>query len=460
VDKLSPLDASFLYMERLTTAMHVGAVMTFEAIPDLDAAGFVALIGERLGAVPRYRQKVREVPGRLGPPVWVDDPDFDLAYHVRRAALPAPGSDEQLRELVGRLQSRQLDRGRPLWEVYLVEGLRDGGFAVVSKTHHAMVDGLAAVDIGAVLLDLTPTPRESPRADWRPAREPSGVALVADAVAGQLLRPWTVLDTARRAVTDVGAAATQVLGTAAGVFAAARSAGRGTTPNPLNVPIGQQRRYGTSAGDLDDYKVIRKAHGGTVNDVVLAVVAGGLRWWLASRGEPILPTTTVRAMVPVSVRARGGDRELGNQISALFVELPVGQADPVLRLATVVAAMAAHRGSGSAIGATALVGLVGLTPPTLHSLGARLSSTLSSRLFNVVVTNVPGPQFPLYAMGARMLDMYPVVPLAKGQAVSIGITSYNGGVFFGLNADRDAMPDVDVLAASIGESLAELRRTV
>ncbi len=465
MDELSPLDASFLYMERSTTAMHVGGMMTFEAVPAFDPDRFVELIGERLGSVPRYRQKVREVPGRLGSPVWVDDPDFDLAYHVRRAALPAPGTDEQLRELVGRLQSRQLDRSRPLWEIYLVEGLRGPGpagrFAVVSKTHHAMVDGLASIDIGAVLLDRTRTPRESPPDRWRPAPEPSSLALVADAVAGRLRRPWTALDIARRATADVSSAVTQVAVTAGSMFAAVRSAarGRGASPNPLNAPIGRQRRYATSAGDLDDYRAVRKAHGGTVNDVVLAVVAGGLRRWLVSRGEPVLPSATVRAMVPVSVRRRRDDGGLGNQVSAYLVDLPVGRPDPVARLQSVIEAMQAHKRSGQAIGATALVDLVGLTPPTLHSLGARLSSSLSSRVFNVVVTNVPGPQVPLYAMGAPMLDMYPVVPLAMGQAVSVGITSYHGGVFYGLNADRDAMADVDVLAASIGDSLAELRET-
>ena len=225
------------------------------------------------------------------------------------------------------------------------------------------------------------------------------------------------------------------------MFAAAWSASRPAPANPLNAPIGRQRRFGTSAGDLDDYKAIRKEHGGTVNDVVLTVVTGALRRWMTTRGEPVRATTTVRAMVPVSVRARSAAGKLGNQISAYFVDLPVGEPDPVTRLKTVAAAMAGHKGSGQAIGASALIGLVGLATPTVHSLGARLTSSMSSRMFNVVVTNVPGPQFPLYAMGARMRDMYPVVPLAKGQTVSIGITSYDGGIFYGLNADRDAMGD-------------------
>ena len=452
-DRLSPLDASFLFVEESTTPMHVGGLMTFDDTPGFDADRFVAQIGERLAAVPRYRQKIREVPVHLGLPVWVDDPGFELDYHVRRSALPAPGSDAQLRELVGRLMSRQLDRARPLWEIYLVEGLSDDRFAIVTKIHHAMVDGLSSIDVGTVLLDVTPTPRESPPDDWHPAPEPSGLELAAGAVQEQLLRPQLMFGTAQRALLDVRS----VVRTGGAMLAAARSASRPAPANPLNAPIGKQRRYGTSAGALDEYKAIRKAHGGTVNDVVLAVVTGALRRWMTTRGEPVRATTTVRAMVPVSVRARSTGGRLGNQISAYFVDLPVGDPDPVARLKFVTAAMAGHKSSGQAIGASALIGLVGLATPTLHSMSARLTSSMSSRVFNVVVTNVPGPQFPLYAMGARMRDMYPVVPLAKGQAVSIGITSYDGGIFYGLNADRDAMGDVDVLADAIGASLDELR---
>jgi len=452
-DRLSPLDASFLFVEESTTPMHVGGLMTFGDTPGFDADRFVAQIGERLAGVPRYRQKIREVPVHLGLPVWVDDPGFELDYHVRRSALPAPGSDAQLRELVGRLMSRQLDRARPLWEIYLVEGLSDDRFAIVTKIHHAMVDGLSSIDVGTVLLDVTPTPRESPPDDWHPAPEPSGLELAAGAVQEQLLRPQLMFGTAQRALLDVRS----VVRTGGAMLAAARSASRPAPANPLNAPIGKQRRYGTSAGALAEYKAIRMAHGGTVNDVVLAVVTGALRRWMTTRGEPVRATTTVRAMVPVSVRARSTGGRLGNQISAYFVDLPVGEPDPVARLKSVTSAMAGHKSSGQAIGASALIGLVGLATPTLHSMSARLTSSMSSRVFNVVVTNVPGPQFPLYAMGARMRDMYPVVPLAKGQAVSIGITSYDGGIFYGLNADRDAMGDVDVLADAIGASLDELR---
>ena len=459
-DRLSPLDVSFLYMETPTTAMHVGGVLTFEQPPDgFDYDRLVALITERIALVPRYRQKVRWVPGRLANPVWVDDEDFDVTYHVRRSALPKPGNDAQLRELVGRLQSRQLDRNRPLWEIYLVEGLSDDRVGIVTKTHHAMVDGVSAVDLGTVLLDLTPTPREVPHDDWTPTRGPGVLGLITGALTDVVKRPTQIVDTARAAVTDVRTTASQVASVVGGVFASARTMVRSAPSSPLNVSIGEQRRYGMACTDLDDYKRIRKTHGGTVNDVVLATVAGALRSWLLTRGEAVTPTSVIRAMVPVSVRTEGKG-EMGNRVSSYFVDLPVGEGNPVMRLRQVSFAMRGHKESGQAVGADALVQLTGFAPPTIHSLGARAASTMTKRLFNLVVTNVPGPQFPLYAAGAKMLQMYPVVPLAKGQAVSIGLTSYDGGVYYGLNADRDAMPDIDVLAACIEDSLAELVGTV
>ena len=460
-DRLNPLDVSFLYMESPTTAMHVGGLAVFQPPEQgLDYDRLVELISQRIALVPRYRQKVRWVPGRLANPVWVDDSEFDVTYHVRRSALPKPGSDGQLRELVGRLMSRQLDRNRPLWEIYLVEGLSDGRVAVVTKTHHAMVDGVSAVDIGTVILDLTPTPREVPDDDWSPRPEPGALSLVTHAVTDLVSRPGQAVDTARTAAVDVRATAGKVLSVAGGVLAQARMMARPAPASPLNAVIGEQRRFGMAATDLDDYKRVRKSHGGTVNDVVLATVSGALRNWLLTRGEAVTATTTIRAMVPVSVRADQHKGELGNRVSSYFVDLPVGEGSAVMRLHQVSFAMRAHKESGSAVGADALVQLSGFAPPTIHSLGARVASGFTRRLFNLVVTNVPGPQFPLYAAGSRMLSVYPVVPLAKGQAVSIGLTSYDGGVYYGLNADRDAMPDIDVLASCLEDSLAELVGTV
>jgi diacylglycerol O-acyltransferase len=456
-DRLSPLDVSFLYMETPTTAMHVGGVCVFET----PAGGFdydqlVTLISQRIGLVPRYRQKVKWVPGRLANPVWVDDSEFDVTYHVRRSALPKPGNREQLKELVGRLQSRQLDRNRPLWEIYLVEGLENNRVAIITKTHHAMVDGVSAIDIGTVILDVQPTPRHVPDDDWTARSEPGLLGLVIGAVGDLVTRPTAVLDTARAAAGDARATVGKVASVAGGVLAQAKLMARQAPDSPLNVPIGEQRRFGMADTKLEDYKRVRKAHGGTVNDVVLATVSGALRTWLLTRGEKVTATTVVRAMVPVSVRADEQKGELGNRVSSYFVDLPVGEGSAVMRLHQVSFAMRGHKESGAAVGADALVQLTGFAPPTIHALGARTASVMTRRLFNLVVTNVPGPQFPLYAAGAKMLSMYPVVPLAKGQAVSIGLTSYNGGVFFGLNADRDAMSDIDVLASCLEESLAEL----
>ncbi|MFB9741404.1 wax ester/triacylglycerol synthase family O-acyltransferase [Pseudonocardia sulfidoxydans] len=470
-DRLSPLDASFLYMEQPTTGMHVGGVMTFLPPEDgsvFDVDAFVRLVGSRLSLVPRYRQRVREVPGRLGLPVWVDDPDFDLSYHIRRSALPAPGTDDALRELVGRLLSRRLDRDRPLWELYVVEGVSGGRFALVTKTHHAMVDGIASMDIGALLLDRTPQPREVPDEEWVPEREPSGIELAASAVMENLRRPRSAVDAAARAVADLRAAVTTVGRTMSGIAEATRGAAQAAGPlDALNRPIGEQRRYSMARTSLAAHRAARKAHCaggvGTVNDVVLAVVCGALRYWLMTRGEALHPDTTIRAMVPVSVRRRRAASDAaaegkpgGNQISAYFVDLPVGLDEPAARLHRIAEQMQAQKRGAHDAAPTALVGLAGLMSPQLHSMGAKLTSRLSSRLFNVLVTNVPGPPRPLYAMGARLQDLFPVVPLAHGQAVGIGVTSYDGSVCYGLNADRDTMPDVNVLAEAMNSALAEL----
>jgi len=459
-DRLSALDVSFLYLEEPSTPMHAGGVAIFAPPADgFDYDRLVTLIENRIGLVPRYRQKVRWVPGRLASPVWVDDPDFDVAFHVRRSALPRPGTRQQLQDLVGRVQARQLDRNRPLWEMYLVEGLEDGRIAIITKTHHAMVDGISAVDIGQVILDTTPEPRATPVDDWKPRRPPGPVGLLAGAWLDVVRRPQAGVENLRGKLVDIRATGGKILGAAGGLLAAARSAARPAPSSPLNVKVSEQRRFGMARTELDDYKRVRKSHGGTVNDVVLATVAGALRAWLLTRGEPVARRTSVRAMVPVSVRAEGAGAG-GNQVSSVFVDLPVGEPDPIVRLQQISFQMRGHKDSNAAVGAAAIVALGGFAPPTLHALGARLGSGLSRRLFNLVVTNVPGPQFALYAAGAQMLEVFPVVPLAKGQAVSVGLTSYNGGVYYGLNADRDAMADVDVLAQCIEEALTELVETV
>ncbi len=439
--------------------MHVGGVALFQAPAEgFDYDRLVRLIKARIALVPRYRQRIRWVPGGLGNPVWVDDGSFDVTYHVRRSALPRPGTEAQLRDLVARIMSRPLDRTRPMWEMYLVEGLERGRFAVLTKTHHAMVDGVGALDIGQVILDTDPQPRETAVDTWHPAREPSNVELVVGAVNDIVRSPAAVVEGARHGLADVSKTFTSIGRQLVGMASTAVTVAKSTPDSPLNVEIGEQRRFATTAMRLGDLKDIRKAHGGTVNDVVLAITSGALRSWLMTRDESVGTRTTIRALVPVSVRERD-DVTSGNQVAAFLVDLPVGEPDPVVRLQRVSFEMAQHKERGQMLGAEAIVAVAGFAPPTLHSLGARVGSSLSKRIFNLVVTNVPGPQVPLYAGGAKMLAVYPVVPLSKGQAVSIGLTSYNGGVFFGLNADRDAMPDVDVLGQCLADAAEELLDT-
>ncbi|MGL5816481.1 MAG: WS/DGAT/MGAT family O-acyltransferase [Phycicoccus sp.] len=465
-DRLSNLDTSFLHLEDATTPMHVGSVMVFD-VPEggFDHENLLALIGERIAHVPRYRQRVRTVPGGLANPVWVDDRSFDITYHVRRSALPRPGSDEQLEELVARIQPRMLDRSRPLWEVYLVEGLADDRFAIITKTHHSLVDGIGAVDIGAVLVDGNPAGGDGPSTTWRPRPEPTGAELVVGALAEVVRRPSRLVDTVQNGVADVTATLGRVASVAGEVVSTvARVSARPAPTSPLNAAVGRARRYIMVGTDLEDYRTVRSRLGPgsfaeevSVNDVVLAVVAGAFRSWLLTRGESVYPGTTVRAMVPVSVHD-ADDGPPGAALTACFVDLPVGEPGPSMRLHQIAFSMRQQMEGGPrrAVSADTLAGLGGFAPPTIHALGARLGGAVSRRLYNVVITNVPGPQTPLYAAGARMVSTYPVIPLGAGQALSIGLTSYDGGVYYGLYADRDAMPDADVLGRGLVDALHEL----
>jgi diacylglycerol O-acyltransferase len=464
-DRLTSLDASFLYMEESTTPMHVGSVMVFQP-PDegFDYDRLVSLIHNRIAVVPRFRQRVREVPGRLANPVWVDDEQFDVAYHVRRSALPNPGGDAQLEEFVARIQSRPLDRRRPLWEVYLIEGLAEGRFAIVTKSHQALVDGIHAVDIAHMIVNGEPDREGTTTETWRPAREPSDIELVTSALLDAVRRPSQIADSVRGGVEDVKSIGGRVFSAVGDVVSTvARTAARPAPVSPLNAEIGAARRYIMVGTDLADFRTVRKrlvrgnhADDVTINDVVLATISGALRAWLLTRGEPVQSATTVRAMVPVSVYDSDDTARLGNRVTACFVDLPVGEPSASMRLHQIAFAMRQQMEGGQAIGAESLAGLAGFAPPTLHSLGARLGSAMSRRFFNVVITNVPGPQQPLYVRDALMVSTYPVIPLARGQAVSIGLTSYDGGVYFGLNGDRGAMPDLDVLGHCLIDSLAEL----
>jgi diacylglycerol O-acyltransferase / wax synthase len=458
VERLTALDASFLYLDAPDAPMHVGGVLVLET-PAGGLEALARLVSARLALVPRYRQRVVEVPGNLANPVWADDPEFDVDYHVRRSGLPRPGTEEQLCALVSRVTAQPLDRDRPLWELYLVDGLVGDRVAVITKTHPALVDGLSAIDIGQVLLDPEPDPPEPAADDWHPRPLPAAPELVWQALEQYARRPSSLLDTAREALSDVRTTTARVSAASRGLLRAARSAVLAAPRSSLNVPAGRQRRVAIARLDLDALKRLRAGYGGTVNDVLLAVVTGALREFLLSRGQAVVSSTSVRALVPVSVR---GDEDLepGPTVSSFLVDLPVGEPNPRVRLTRISFAMRGVAAHGQAVGADSLIALTGFAPPTLHALGARAARGLSRRLFNLVVTNVPGPQVPLYAAGARMLEVFPVVPLARGQGLSIGMTSYAGRVFVGLNADQDSVGDVDVLADLIEQELDELLGSV
>ena len=456
VDRLSAEDASFLYLEDPATPMHVGGVTIFrEAAAGFDYDRLVSLIRERISMAPRYRQRIKPVPGNLGTPVWVDDRNFDVTYHVRRSALPRPGTDAQLRELVSRIMARPLDRNRPMWEVYLVEGLRGHRFAILTKTHHAIVDGIMAVDIGQVILDEEPDVAYPASAEWNPAREPTHVSLLVNAAGDQLRSPATAISTVRKSVSDISEAVTDLGRSMVGLLSAAVTAARAPGNGPLNFELSEQRRFAMASMKLSEFKTVRNAFGGTVNDVVLAVIAGALRNWLMGRGERPDNRAELTALVPVSVEP--GFHEQPGDVQPFLVPLPIGESDPVVRLSRISYEMSRHRESSRLMGAETLVTIAGFAPPTLHALGARVGADITQRVYNLVVTNVPGPQHPLYVGGAEMVAAYPVVALTKGHGLSIGLTSYNGGMYFGLNADRDGISDVDDLALGLSDALEELK---
>jgi diacylglycerol O-acyltransferase / wax synthase len=458
-DRLTSLDLTFLKVETAATPMHVGTVDIFEPPVDsgdgFDYESLVALIRDRIAFVPRYRQRVQQVPGRFAGPVWVDDEDFDITFHVRRSALPRPGTHAQLLELVARIMSRRLDRGRPLWEMYLVEGLQGGRFAIIAKSHQALVDGTSTVDIGQVVLDSTAHPWATPTDSWQPQHPPSALELLAGVFSDAVRHPAAVLELARAEMASLTGSTSvrEVLGDVVGSVVAQRH----VQESSLHVKTSGQRRFTTVQTELEDYRTVRATHGGTVNDVVLAVVAGALRAWMMTRGESVSATRGVRAVVPVSIR--DDDEEptsLGSRVIASTVNLPVGENSPVMRLHQISYQTKVHKDTGRAVSARSLVGISGFAPTTLHALAARVATTTVRPADDVVITNVPGPQFPLYAAGAPMLASYPVVPLMPGQGLSVGVTSYDGKVSFGLNADRTAMPDLAVFAQCVTDALDEL----
>jgi len=436
-------------MERAGAHMHVASTSIFEG-PAPTHAEFRDHIASRLHLVPRFRQKLRFVPFAQGRPVWVDDPHLNLDYHVRQTALPAPGSEEQLRNLAARIFSQQLDRSKPLWELWLVEGLRDDRFAIVGKSHHALVDGVSGVDITTVLFDLDAEP-QGPQASsppWLARPEPTDLNLVTDAIRERLTSPKEIargvraaLRGPRKVLEGVGATS-KVIG-----------AGMAAPSSVFNVEIGPHRRFAITQADLAELKRVKDAHGGTVNDVILSIVAGGIGKYLRARGHET-EGLELRALVPVSVRAEEEHGALGNRISAMMAPLPVWSEDPVERLHVVSGEMGDLKNSGQAVGAEILTKLTDFAPSTIVAQAARLQP--AQRFFNLVVTNVPGPQFPLYVLGRKMESIFPMVPLARRQALCVGIMSYNGQINFGLIGDYDAMADLDSFALDLEAATAEM----
>jgi len=458
-ERLRQRDLAFLELETPTTPRQNCTVEVFDpAGSGFDYDRFVALILDRIPFVPRYRQRLQAVPGHLANPVWVDDEHFDIGYHVRRSALPRPGSTGQLRELVARIVSRPLDRQRPLWEIYFVEGLTDGRVAVLYKTHQALVDGIETVDLGQVLLDKDPEVKILGGDEWHAHRRPSGTALVASALHDNLTQPDTALDTFRSAVGSAARAAERLTAGTGKAFAglAGRGPDRG---NALSGELSQQRRVVGVETQLADYRKIRDAHGGTINDVILTTLTGALRNWLMTRAESMGGLRQIQAVVPVSVIDRELEAtSLGSQIAPHFVTLPIAEPSPVVRLHQVSYSFQAHKETGRAVAANRLAGIAGFAPTTFHAVGARVAAE-AGRDFQLCITNVPGPQSPLYAAGAKMLRTFPIPPLLPRQALAIGVTSYDGRVFYGITADRDLVPDSDVLAPCVTEALTELLDT-
>ena len=453
-DRLTAIDASFLAQERDASHMHVGGVMIFEGPPP-SHEDFVGHIESRLHLVPRYRQKLAFPRLQMGRPLWIDDPRFNIEYHLRHTALPSPGSEEQLRQLAGRIFSQRLDRSKPLWEVWLVQGLTENRFALINKVHHSLVDGISGVDLATVLFDLDPVPTEiePPERPWNPQPEPSDAELVAEGVKGILKRPLDVAERIVQSVENPSRTLSEIREAAEGVGEVAWGTVNSAPETPLNVPIGPHRRVLWVRSHLDDFKEIKNALGGTVNDVLLAVVAGAVGRWLRTRGVRT-EGLELRALVPVSVRAEHERGELGNRLAAMRGPLPVYATDPVERLRIVREAMEGLKQSKQALGAEVIAGLQDFAPPTLLAQASRLN--FSTRLFNLIVTNVPGPQVPLYLLGRELQDLIPVAFLPDNHAMAVAIMSYNGGVDFGLLGDYDAMPDLSDVGQYIEDALTEM----
>jgi len=450
MEPMSAIDSSFLHVENDTTPMHIGGVSIFEGPPPAFSE-LRSMVDAKLGLVPRYRQKVRSVPLGAGTPVWIEDPHFSLDYHVRHSALPAPGSEAQLRQMAARVFSQHLDRNKPLWELWMVEGLDEGRWALLSKVHHCMVDGVAATDLMSVMFSDT-SPGSVRR--WTPAPEPSGIEILAHTLLRRL-SPSGQLETVRAALRRPQDTLASLAEVARGTVAAGASM-RPVASSSLIGAIGPHRRWSWAEVRLSDVKTVRQVLGGTVNDIVLTVISNGFRELLRSRGESLAEDRVVRTMVPVSVRRRGERGVYNNRVSAVFAGLPVGLTDPTRRLEAIRAEMDGVKQSKQAVAGDVLSSLSGFAPPLLLALGSRLV-TLSPRLnMHTATTNVPGPQQPVRTLQRRMLKSYPFVPVVGSIRIVVAIFSYDGGLYFGVTGDYDGAPDIEVLTAGIASGMEDL----
>ncbi|SDO75283.1 acyltransferase, WS/DGAT/MGAT [Pedococcus dokdonensis] len=459
MDRMSAMDAMFFYMEGENTPMHVGGVSVLEG-PAPAYGDLVRLLVSKLDLVPRYRQVIKTVPFQLGRPVWVDDPHFQILYHVRHTSLPGPGGPEQLRNLAGRVFAQRLDMTKPVWEAWLVEGLAGDRWALISKAHHCMIDGEGSTDLMQVIFDLEPEPERREPSEWTPSPAPSTFEVTAG----------SIIDTVREPLQAIGIPSVddfaKIPEALAGVAFAAKELvpqqiaqlvpGRGQpTPKSLNGPLGPNRRWVWTDASMAEVKTIRTALGGTVNDVILAAVTRGYRDLVAGRGE-LTPELVVRSLVPVSTRQPSGRGQVNNQVSSVVVDLPVGEDDPVRRLQLIREQMDRNKRGMGAVDAAAIVGLADYAAPTLLALGARSMSRMPNRLTQTGTTNVPGPRIPLYLLGRRLVESHPYVPVFAGVRVATGIFSYLDTFSFGVTADFDSFPDVELITDGIRAGFDEL----
>ena len=467
VSRLSVADASFYRMENTTTPMYVGSLLVLRRPrAGLSYETLLTTVEQRLPQVPRYRQKVREVGIGLGRPVWIDDRDFDINYHVRGSALPSPGSDRQLYELIARLSGQPLDTSRPLWEINLIEGLAKNRLAIYIKSHQVLINGVTALAIGQVLADRSQRPAAFDEDIWVPRAEPGRAELIADTIGEWVSAPETPLQAIGSTLNRLASIDSGLLAQAGRkALDAASTVVRGVAPrSPLNTRVSRNRLFTVASGRLEDYRAVRNRYECDVNDVVLTVITGALRNWLLSRGETVPSTKTVRAMAPLPVYSDakfdidGPSQPIGS-VTPFLIDLPVGEPNAVVRLSQIAYATETHPTTASLVDARTILAATGFAPPSLHAMGIRAATSyagLSGRVFNLLITNAPGAQRQMYVAGAKMLDVYAVPPLLHNQVLAIGVTSYNGMLYYGINADRMAMSDVRVLPTLLEEALAEL----